>query len=77
MLSISKLKAVDFNYFHFHFYFLFNLFSFILFLELGLGLVTTSLDHTSVTSDNIVTVTVTSHMKEHKNILKEMMSYSI
>jgi len=31
---MSKLKAVDSNYFHF----LFNLFSFILFLELELGL---------------------------------------
>jgi len=34
--KMSKLKAVNSNYFYF--YFIFYLFSFILFLELGLGL---------------------------------------
>jgi len=58
--KLSKLKAVDFNYFYFYFYF--YLVSFILFLELGLGLVMTSLGHTLVTSYNTVTVTVSSHM---------------
>ena len=58
--KLSKLKAVDFNYFHFY------LVSFILFLELGLGLVTTSLGHTSVTSDDTVIVIMTSHMIQGK-----------
>ena len=57
---MSKLKAVDSIYFHFHFYF--NLFFIFLFLELKVrDKVMTPLDHTSVTSDNIVTVTVTSY----------------
>ena len=63
-LSLSKLKVVDLNYFLF--YFLFNLVSFILFLELGLVLVMVSLGHTSVTSDDMVTVTITSHMIQGK-----------
>jgi len=51
---MSKLKAVDFNYFHF--YFLFDLFSFYsIFRTMVRIRVTRSHCHTSVTSDDMVT----------------------
>jgi len=61
--SISKLKAVDFIYFHFLFSFSFDLFFIFLFLELRVRVrVMISYCHTLVTSDDMVTVTVTGHM---------------
>jgi len=61
-LSLSKLKAVDSIYFYFYFYFLFNLSFIFPFLELRVRVrVTMSHCHTSVTSDDMVTVIVTGH----------------
>ena len=64
---MSELKVVDFNYVHFYFYFYFLFdfifyFSIFLFLELRVRVrVMRSCYHTSVTSDNTVTVIITSH----------------
>ena len=61
---MSKLKAVDLTYF----YFIFYLFSIFLFLEPRVRVKVTRLCyHISVTSDDMVTVTVTSH-KTHRKI---------
>ena len=60
-------SELSFPYFYlsflssFHFIFLFFYFQ-----NLGLGLGTTSLSHTSVTSDDMVTMTVTSHITQRK-----------
>ena len=56
IIEISRSKVVDFIYFYFNLFFIF------LFLELKVrDKVMTPLGHTSVTSDNIVIVIVTSY----------------
>jgi len=70
ILYILKTKAVDLTYFPFIFYFHLLLIDFPLFLFLELRVkvkVTISGCHTSVTSDNMVTVIVTSY-EMHKKI---------
>ena len=58
-IRLSKLKAVDSIYFDFDF----DLFFIFQFLELRIRvIVTRSCCHISVTSDDMVTVTVTDHM---------------
>ena len=63
--SLSKLKVMDSNYFLFLFYFQF-IFLYSIFRTRVRIKVTRSYYHTSVISDDIVTVMVTSHMMHKK-----------